>query len=154
MIFFFPTATQWQICPVLMAAVAFAAPRIGFVFSTWIKEGNGTGDSGRENGFRLLATERTQTPNTNRDCSVQTSNDDRKRPDVLKKSVAWSNNVFHRRFRKEFENNMQVSTEPEILTDKNLGDLRFFDYIRRLRVANTTVKNQSPDTAKRDQHSP
>ena len=70
--------------------------------------------------------------------------------------VTWSNNVFHRRFRKEFENNMQVSTEPVILTSQ-IGIwviCDFFDYSRRLRVANTTVKNQSPDTAKSDQHSP
>ena len=41
MIFFLPTDTQWQACPVLMAAVAFAARRIGFFFPTRIKEENG-----------------------------------------------------------------------------------------------------------------
>ena len=38
MIFFFRKATQWQACPVLMAAVAFAARRIGFSFPTGTKE--------------------------------------------------------------------------------------------------------------------
>ena len=87
MIFIFSTATQWQACPVLMAAVAFAAQRIGFLFSTAIQEENGTGDCGWENGFRLLATERTQTPNTNCNGSVRTSSDDRKMPNVFKHSV-------------------------------------------------------------------
>ena len=87
MMFFFPTASQWQMCPVLMAAVAFAALRIGFFFSAGIKEENETGDCGRKNGFRLLATERTQTSNTNCDGSVRTSNDDRKRPDVFKHAI-------------------------------------------------------------------
>ena len=32
MICFFPTATQWQTCPVLIAAVAFAAQEICFFF--------------------------------------------------------------------------------------------------------------------------
>ena len=84
MIFFFPTATQWQACPVLMAAVAFAARRIGFFFLTGIKEENGTGDCGWENGFWLLATERTQTSTTNCDESARTSNHNRKRPHVFK----------------------------------------------------------------------
>ena len=38
MIFFFPTATQWQKCPVLMATVAFAARRIGFFFQLGLKK--------------------------------------------------------------------------------------------------------------------
>ena len=79
MIFFFPTATQWQACAVLMAAIAFAARRIGVFFATGIKEENGTGDSGWENGFRLLATERRKTPNSNSDGNVRTSNDDKKK---------------------------------------------------------------------------
>ena len=87
MIFFFPTATQWQACPVPMAAVAFAARRIGFFFSSAITEENGTGDCGWENGFRLMATERTQTPNTNCDGSVRASSDNKKMPDVFKHHV-------------------------------------------------------------------
>ena len=61
MICFFPTATHLQMCPVLIAAVAFAARKIGFVFSTGSKDGNRTGNCASENGFRLLGTERTQT---------------------------------------------------------------------------------------------
>ena len=59
-------------------------PKDSIFFSTRIKEGNGTGNCGWENGFRLLATERTQTPNTNCDGSMRTSNDDKKKPDVFK----------------------------------------------------------------------
>ena len=70
-----------------MAAPAFAARRIGIFFPTGIKEENGTGDCGWENGFRLLATERTQTPTTNCDGSLRTSNDDCKRLDVFKHAV-------------------------------------------------------------------
>ena len=91
MIFFFPTATEWQTRPALIAAVAFAARRIGVFFSIRIKERNGTGNSGQENGFRLLATERTQTPNTNCGGSVRTRNDDKKMPDV------FNHAVFHER---------------------------------------------------------
>ena len=49
-------------------------------------------------------------------------------------SVAWSNNVFHRRFHKEFENNMQVSTETVILTSQiRIGVIcDVFDFNRRL----------------------
>ena len=36
MIYFFPTATQWQTCPVLIAAVAFTARKIGVFFFTWV----------------------------------------------------------------------------------------------------------------------
>ena len=38
MIFFVPTATQWQACPVLMAAVALAAGRIGFLFQLGLRK--------------------------------------------------------------------------------------------------------------------
>ena len=38
MIFFSPTATQWQVRPVLMAAVAFAARRIGFFFQLELRK--------------------------------------------------------------------------------------------------------------------
>ena len=82
--FFFATATQWQTCPVLMAAVAFAARKIRVSFLTGMKEGNRTGTCGRESGFRLLATKRTQTPNTNCGGSVRNRNDDKKRPNVFK----------------------------------------------------------------------
>ena len=84
MICFFPTATQWQTCPVLIAAVAFAARQIWFFFPTGFKDGNRTGNCGCENGFRLLGTECTQTPNTIWGGSTRTKNDDRKRPDVFK----------------------------------------------------------------------
>ena len=87
MIFFFPTATQWQACPVSMAGVAFAARRIGLFFATGMKELEATADCGWKSGFCLLATEPTQTPNTNCDGSVRTSNDDRKLPDVFKHAV-------------------------------------------------------------------
>ena len=84
MICFFPTATQWQTCPVSIAAVAFAARKIGFCFSTELKDRNRTGNCGWENGFRLLGTERTQTPNWNCGGSMRTRNDDRQRPDLFK----------------------------------------------------------------------
>ena len=87
MIFSFPKATQWQTFSVLRAAVAFAARMIGVFFSTWIKEGSRTGNCGRQNGFRSLATERTQTANTNCSGSVRTRNDDRRRPDFFKDAV-------------------------------------------------------------------
>ena len=70
-----------------MAAVASAARRIGFFFAPGIKEANSTGDCVWENGSRVLAAERTQTPNTNWDGSVRTSNGDRKKPDVFKHAV-------------------------------------------------------------------
>ena len=38
MIFFFLTATQWQACPVLMAAVALAARRIGFFLKLAVRK--------------------------------------------------------------------------------------------------------------------
>ena len=38
MIFFFPTATQLQGCPVFMAAVAFATRRIGFFFQLGLRK--------------------------------------------------------------------------------------------------------------------
>ena len=87
MIFFFPTPTQRQTCPVVMVTVASAARRIGFLFSPRIKEENATGDCGWEIGFRLLGTERTQTPNKNCADSVRTSTDDRKMADVFKHAV-------------------------------------------------------------------
>ena len=62
-------------------------PKDRVFFFIGIKEENGTGDCGWENGFRLLATEHTQTPNTNCDGSVRTSSDDRKMPDVFKHAV-------------------------------------------------------------------
>ena len=38
MICFFPTALQWQTCPFLTAAVAFAARRIAFFFQLGLKK--------------------------------------------------------------------------------------------------------------------
>ena len=82
MICFSPTATHWQTCPVLIAAVAFAGRKIGF-FLTAFKDGNRTGNCGWGNRYWLLGTERTQTPNTKCGGSVRTRNDDRKRPDFF-----------------------------------------------------------------------
>ena len=85
MICFFPTATEWQTCPSLIAAVAFAARRIGGYSPTGFRDGTRTGNCGWENGFRLLGTERTQTPNTNCGGSMRARND-RQRPDLFKET--------------------------------------------------------------------
>ena len=58
-----------------------------FFFQTGFTKGNRIGICGCENGFRLLGTERTQTPNTICGGSTHSRNDDRKRPDVLKHIV-------------------------------------------------------------------
>ena len=55
-----------------------------FFFPTVFKDGNRIGNCGCENSFRLLGTERTQTPTTICGGSTRTRNDDRRRPDVFK----------------------------------------------------------------------